>query len=76
MDPASVSINLRMFLIPSFVSGGRYLAFSMAEVTVPPREMFAGVLSLIARLLVPHQHEVLAGYMVRNTRQEACIQMR
>ena len=34
------------------VSHGRYVAFQMAEVAVP-RQMFAGILSLIARLRAP-----------------------
>jgi hypothetical protein len=34
------------------VSHGRYVTFQMAEVTVS-RQMFAGMLSLVARLRVP-----------------------
>jgi hypothetical protein len=48
------------------VSHGRYMTFQMAEVAVP-RQMFADILSLIARLgYRPPQHERETGAVATN----------
>jgi hypothetical protein len=51
------------------VSHGRYVTFQMAEVAVP-RQMFADVLSLIARLRAPPARMTSAGPDATATREE------
>ena len=54
-DMASVSsplVSVIMDQVRPAISHGRYVTFQMAEVAVP-RQMFAEILSLIARLRAP-----------------------
>jgi hypothetical protein len=51
-EPRNWSVNQLIKIGAKVVSRGRYIAFQMAEVAVP-RQMFADILSLIARLHAP-----------------------
>ena len=51
-EPRNWSVNQLIKIGAKVVSRGRYITFQMAEVAVP-RQMFADILSLIARLHAP-----------------------